>query len=325
MLRYLRSLFNSGEEYAKYPEPLVRELIERAVEGTDPWLRAVSGYRKKLRPAVIRAFDHVTALMGALPPPVPLCISCYDEDPFLKALFTTRAEMLEVLGNDRNLKLFMQGVEAVPGQIIALLIMEKKESMIFGVEMTGEVVARDVPQMTVSFVAHRFVDPATNEEETRRLLRLRAYDRLISLALRRITGMKVARKDLEGRRTVLQSKLDLQQQGGLGFEESGSGRDSDMPVEEEIERINAQLRQIGSDDRMLEVYLDVVIDVLGHPEKHLWGKKETIILDSMGIKRSQLIESAHALTFLELENSTGRIINITLVAIPGNELAGASP
>jgi hypothetical protein len=52
MLRLLHSIFGS-EQKGSYPESLVREAIERAVEGTDPWLRGVSGYRRKLRPAVM--------------------------------------------------------------------------------------------------------------------------------------------------------------------------------------------------------------------------------------------------------------------------------
>lgn len=321
MLRFLRSLVGAGERKAGYPESLVKDLIERAVDATDPWLRAVSGYRKKLRPAVIRSLDHVTSLMGGLPSPIPLCSGCYDDDPFLKALFASKAEMRTVLRNDRNLAVFRKGLETVPQRIIALLIMEKKESAIFGVEMTGDVVARDVCQETVSFVAHRFVDPAADEGETRRLLRFRAFDRLISIALKRITGMKVERKDLEGRRNVLQGKLDLLQQGGWGFEGNGSERDHDMAgLEEGIGRINSRLSGLGGNDRMLECYLDALSDVLGHPEDHLWGKKETVVLDSMGIKRSQPGNNAHELTFVELENSTGRRLIIALVDIAGDEL-----
>jgi len=325
MLRLLRSLFGAGDKNSRYPQQLVRDLVERTVDATDPWLRAVSGYRKKLRPAVIRSLDHVTSMMENLPPPVSLCIGCYDVDPLLRALFASKAEMSAVLDRDRNLSLFLRDAKTVPPVVFALLIMEKKESSILGVEMTGDVVTRDVYQVTVSFVAHRFVDPASDEGETRRLLTFRAYDRLISLALKRITGMKMERKDLEGRRSMLQSKLDLLQQGGWAFEGDGSARESDMPsLEEEIGRINTRLGRLGGNDRMLEVYLDALADVLGHPEQHLWGRKETVILDSLGIKRGELISNAHELTFLELENSTGRILNVALVAIPGEELAGLS-
>ena len=39
----------------------------------------VSGYKKKLRPAVLRAIDHVVALVEGLPPPMPVHLGSYDE------------------------------------------------------------------------------------------------------------------------------------------------------------------------------------------------------------------------------------------------------
>ncbi len=47
MLRLLQSIFGLGDTTGGYPEDMVRKAIERAVDGTDPWLRAISGYRKK--------------------------------------------------------------------------------------------------------------------------------------------------------------------------------------------------------------------------------------------------------------------------------------
>lgn len=45
MFKLFQSLFGS-ETKGSYPESLVKAAIERAVEGTDPCLRAVSGYKK---------------------------------------------------------------------------------------------------------------------------------------------------------------------------------------------------------------------------------------------------------------------------------------
>ena len=70
MLRFLQSIFG-GVEPGSYPESLVTEAIERAVDATDSQVRAVSGYQKKLRPAVLRAIDHVVALVEGLPLPLP--------------------------------------------------------------------------------------------------------------------------------------------------------------------------------------------------------------------------------------------------------------
>jgi hypothetical protein len=75
---------------------------------------------------------------------------------------------------------------------------------------------------------------------------------------------------------------------------------------------------------MLEVYLDIVIEVLGRPEEHLWGQQETLIMDSMGIKRNQLASNAHEMTFPKLYNSEGQRFVLFLVALSGEELRSIS-
>jgi hypothetical protein len=321
MLRLLQSIFGGGEIKGSYPESLVKEAIERAVDGTDPWLRTVPGYKKKLRPAVIRAIDHVIALVDGLPSPIPVGLERRGDDPLLKTFFISLDEMRKVFANDRNLAGFLRGAAGVPEKVIALLVMEKNEKVIFGAELSGDIVVRDVPQMTVSFEAHRLLDPSGDQEETRRLLKRRAYDHLISLALGRITMTKMMRKDLERRHALLQSKFNILQRVGWGFEGAGSADILDIPgLEKQIGQIEDQLLEIGGEDRMLEVYLDIVIEVLGRPVEHLWGKKETLILDSMGIKRDQAASNVHELTFSELFNSEGRKLVMALVALSGEEL-----
>ena len=72
MLKLLQSIFGGVTE-GNYPKSLVTAAIERAVDGTDPCLRAISGYKKKLRPAVLRSIDHVVSLVDRLPVPIVLC------------------------------------------------------------------------------------------------------------------------------------------------------------------------------------------------------------------------------------------------------------
>src|SRR5512147_2194565 len=119
MLRLLQSIFGNDKQ-GHYPESLVKEAIERAVDGTDPWLRAVSGYKKKLRPAVVRAIDHVVALVNKLPPPLAVELKSYDSDPRLKAFFMSTAEMRQIFGDDRNLADFLKGAGGSATRIIAL-------------------------------------------------------------------------------------------------------------------------------------------------------------------------------------------------------------
>ncbi len=321
MFRFLQSIFKVGQMKEGHPKWLVEEAIERAVDGTDPCLRAVPGYKRKLRPAVRLAIDHVNALVDGLPPSRPIGLGSRGDDPLVRAFFISSDEMRKVFGNDRNLGNFLRGASRVPEKITTLLVMEKNETVTFGAEMSGDVVERDMPRKIVTFEAHRLIDPSGDEEETRRLLKRRAYDHLVSLGLRRITMMKTEREDLERRRELLQSKLNILRRVGWGFEVVSPADSPDIPeLEEQIGRIESQLLKSGGDDRVLETYLDIVIGVLGRPGEHLWGEKETMILDSMGIRRNQVDYNTSELTFHELFNSEGRRLVVLPIALDGREI-----
>ena len=322
MLRFLESIFGKVDK-GRYPETLVAAAIERAVDGTDPWLRGVSGYKKKLRPAVVRTIDHVVALVDGLPPPLAAGLACYDDDPRLKAFFMSTADMRKVYSSDRNLAEFRRTPDKDAPQVIALLALEKREGVTMGAELSGDIIMRDVPQPTVTFESQRFFDPTGDEVLTRRRLMRRAFDHLLSLALRRISAVKSERQELERRRSLLEAKVNLLQRGGWGFDETAASEGiTAAALEEGLGRIEAQLLKLGGDDRAMEVYLNIVVDVLGRPEEQLWSRKETLIVDRLGFRRSQVAFDAPELTLDELWNAEGRSLVVSLVALPGEELRG---
>jgi hypothetical protein len=61
-MKLFQSIFGRGETHGSYPESLIREAIERAVDGTDNRLRLVTGYQRHLREPVIHAIDYLLAL-----------------------------------------------------------------------------------------------------------------------------------------------------------------------------------------------------------------------------------------------------------------------
>ena len=68
MLRLFQSIFGG-----QHPERLVDAATERALDGADPRLRVLPGYRGKLRPIVIHSIDHVVRLGGGLGPQPTRC------------------------------------------------------------------------------------------------------------------------------------------------------------------------------------------------------------------------------------------------------------
>jgi xanthine dehydrogenase iron-sulfur cluster and FAD-binding subunit A len=81
MLRLFHSIFGNEPGANRYPETLVQAAIERAVGGNGPWLCGCSGYRRKLRPAVVHALDHVVALVDRLDEPVELSRENFGSGP----------------------------------------------------------------------------------------------------------------------------------------------------------------------------------------------------------------------------------------------------
>jgi hypothetical protein len=263
----------------------------------------------------------VVALVDALPPPLPVSLRGYGEDKKLKAFFISTVDMKKITREDRNLGEFLKGLQGAASQVIALLAMEKQEKMILGAELSGDIVIRDVPQVAISFEAHRLIDPAGNEKETRRHLKLRAFDHLLSLALKRLTIVKSERKDLERRRELLQAKLNLLERWGWGFDVPGSGIILDVDeVEKLLGQIEAQLLELGGNDHMLEKYLEIVADVLGRPEDYLWATNEKIFINRMGIKRGEAAIDTSELTFYEFRNSEGQCLAMMLVTFQAEDL-----
>lgn len=321
MLRLLKAIFGRGAKQAKYPEATVREAIERVAEKTDPWLRSVFDYTYKLRQAVIISLEHVEKLVNRLPPPISIKFDSPGSCSALAFFFATKDEMLNTLQNDRELAGYLRDHEPSAKQITALLLMEKFEKTIFGAELSGNVVARDVPQTSVTFRNQRLLEPAKSENETRRRLETRAFDHLLKLAQKQITNAKSMRKDLVRRQTLLQSKLTVLQREHIHLnEDEFEAMPSVKEITGQLRQVETQLMELGGEDKMLNVYLDIAIKILSHPEEHLWGTKQHIILDQSGIKRAQPTENSSELNFQELCDSEGRKWVTLLVTLPVNDV-----
>lgn len=323
MFRLFQMLFDHDvPDDSAYPEHLVEMAIERVVEGTDPRLRLVPGYAKKLRPAVVKGIDQVVALVANLPPPVELSRAYYGADPRLAAFFASAEHMRERLRDDTSLAEFL----ASPGardldQVFALLFVERRERNSLGMELNGELLQREVPQVTVSFVGHRLLDPSPSEEGLRKHLRHRAFNHLVSLALRRIAAQQEARADLQRERTLWQRKLEALEQGRWGFVEGPGGAPmSPAAVEKMLVQIGVEMEALGINAEVLEHNLNLVEELLEQATSQLYVVHQELILDRMGVKRERLEGNALALALLELHSASGQTVAALPVCIPRDEL-----
>jgi hypothetical protein len=324
VLRIFHSIFGADEKAGGYPEGLLKAAIERAVDGTDPWLRGLTGYRRKLRPAVAHAIDHVVGLVDSLEAPLELSPERYGHSPLLQLAFISREQLAQFLREDKALTALHHGSGHPPAPATALLAMECDLRQALGVALQGETLVRDVVQVTVGMTSHRLLDPAADLSETRRMLKRRAFDHLLSLALARIVAVEHVREDLLARRTLLQAKHAMLDGSGWGF--GSPGPDNQLQMEEiqrQIAGIEGELGEFGGDDRYIEKHLEIVVDVLTGAERQLWSEPLTLTVDRMGILRATAAEDAPVQHLTELHNAAGRRLVVQLVTIPPAE-AGTS-
>ena len=194
MLSLFQSIFGSpSRTSSQVDEALIERATEHVVDGTDTRLRAVTGYRKKLRPAVERAVEYVIELADGLPPPVEFSRRQYGIDPRLRAFFASPERLQEVVGSSPAIRDYTsRGRRPATDMIYAGLGTEREERKVLGMNFAGETLRRDVEQVVVNFCNHRFVAVTDDETATRRELKKRAFDNLIATALRRIVAERRA-------------------------------------------------------------------------------------------------------------------------------------
>jgi hypothetical protein len=220
MLRFLSSLFKTtAEQTDSLDEALIETAIKRVVAGTDPRIRAIRQYRKRLRLPVEQAIIHVISLVDTLPAPIEINPRTYSVDPRLHAFFVSTNQLREVFHSSKTVRGYLTDKTTTPltEKVFCLLNMAMEERKVLGVELVDSTLLRDVMQVTVNFSNHRYVGPASNELNTRRELKQRAFDFLIAKALERITNERSKRRELDRQRHLLKRKLHAMKAGNWGL------------------------------------------------------------------------------------------------------------
>ena len=290
MLSFLSSLFAPDtSKSGGVDKALIERATERAVDGTDPRLRALGNYRKQLREPVELAVRHVIELIDGLPEAVPLSRKRYSTDPCLRAFFASNDHLQEVLGGFRTISDYLKGLPGLPPhEIFGLLTLEWKERNILGIEQQGDRVRRDVQQVSVNFFNHRFACPSDNEAETSLELKKRAFDYLLKMALEKISATRGKHQELKREQQLLDKKLAAMKAGGWGLETMLSPDEEHAPdmgaLAAKIDAVESELLALGTASGGLERNLDLLAEVLAQPAHWLYRDEVRMHLNAMGIK-----------------------------------------
>ncbi len=327
--RFLQSLFTAAPSQAgQFDKSLILQAIERVVDGTDPRLRAVSHYRRKLWDAVEHALDYVVTFVNTLPPASAVDRHAYLTDPRLRALFASPNHLQEILSfSDGTRNYLKQAHKSLPAELYAALGVTRLEKTVLGIDMDGEMLQREVPQTVVNFCDHRLVCLTDNEQDTRRELMKRGFDYLIEVALQGLAATRVQKQQLEQqqRQLLFQKKASLMKAAKPGLEallEPTTSEPIDVDaIERQLQEVEAELNQLRADSATLEQHLEKIAATLAKPEDSLRLEPVSLTLDHMNTKVSpNSPRVANALTFDEMVLAANRRLIALFIRFPSHEL-----
>ncbi len=323
----LRSAFQrrsqGGEPWqSRYPDIL--STLESVIDATDSRIRLVSGYRKKLLDAMRTSLEFTEELVGRIPAPIEVGRSTFVSDPYVNAFFASVTDLQTIFSQSSEVREFMEACgETETPHCYALLCMHKEEKIVMGMELSGDVLRKDVRQIAVNFTDHRIYSPAPSEEATREGLKQCLFGGLVTNALERIVQHKLTAHRLQNERRVLHGRLRHFEQkmktvGNDGELAALTARD----IEETRQRLGG-IETALMDARPASPLesLQLVHAVFSEPEAFVRMTKRVLTLDKMGICISD--NSAQAcnridLTEVEIGDAAPRVV--TLAKFPRGEL-----
>lgn len=304
-------------------ETAVLAAIEQVVEKTNPRIRFVRGYQKKLRPAVTNALQYLDELVATIPKPIEVKRSAWFANPYLNAFFATADEMQLLFSRSKELREFFERHAVAESYLF--LAMTRREKGILGMQRKGDIIQREVPQTTVSFMDYLVGMPNATEAETRAELTRRALDFLVTRVLENILALRTQRESLQQQREILKIKLRVLQNKQRGLEsllQPGDDIEAERnALQQQLAENEQNLQEIWEQMDELNDYVDHLNTVLAHPQNYLSVTTVKMKLDRMGIKLDEhSTEAGYEISFPEFTSEARPKRVFVLVKYPGNDM-----
>jgi hypothetical protein len=278
-----------AQRAARLREAAVIAVTERLVQDTDPVIRNVSGYGRRLKEPVTRALAYIDGLVAAVPPPVALDPDRWDQIPLARALFLGPEEMRAFLGGSVELgEFFRRRPQAAAA--VAVLTATRRERVIFGTALEGEIVRRDVSQVAVEFADLQIVAPAASEAEARQELKFRTLKLFTVHALKRMLAVDALREELSEQRRILEVKLRIQQSRAEPLASAPSGGEAGPPPPDPgsriLEEIDRRLVELAPGRSNALAHLEHLAEALSRPEAVMTARAYRLSLNWMGVRQA---------------------------------------
>ena len=316
---------NSRQQKARSLSRSTRVLntIESVVDDTDSRIRLVPGYKKKLQNVIHSSLEFADDLVSQIPASIEVSRSTFTTDPYVNAFFTNVSDLRSIFSRSSEIQDFMDDFHDDSAQCCALLCMDRAEKTVMGMEVSGNMVKKDVLQVAVSFSDHRIYSPAPSEPETRDGLKHCLFQGLVTQALERIASLRFTSHRLQSRHQMLHARLRRHKQK---IKQVKPGSVSSNKISQAIKEAGMEMKNI--EQQILntplmtpQAALEQLMDVFSQPDKFVSIREIALRLNKMCIKiNDDSPESTNKLNLIEatVGNEIPRVI--TLAQFPKKEL-----
>ena len=291
--------------------------LEEIIDAVDPRLRSLSGYKRRLEPAALRAYEYALQCAADIPAPIEVTRDRWARDPNLRAYFASVDSMQEVFDGSQSLRRFLSSTEAMNAERIFVgLGMRLDERKRLGHALHGETVQSDVEQTTVSFNDHNVALVATSEEELRHQAVRRILEELATRAMQQIMGKRLRRDSLAEESAVMRWKLKIYERGAQGL---GTLSHDQEVYERHAEDLRQRLDETQSDLQSLlegagtiEDFMRLTIEVFDTASGYIIFDPFSLLVDNMNVMRKEGDKDAKelALTRVRIGRRRPRVVQM---------------
>ncbi|NNC68722.1 MAG: hypothetical protein HKN83_11885 [Gammaproteobacteria bacterium] len=323
----LQTIFASSHKHAddEY-ERIIDLAINMTVERTDPRLKLIRSYKKRLRDSVEIAVKYVIEVVETMQTPLEMSRSAFAADAQVNAFFASANELEHEISINQSVREFVaRSVGKSDDYLYLGMAMSLTKKNVFVPVLKGEIIQHDVARTAINFSEHRFVDPSDSELNLRRKIKQRVFMNLVQCALAELIKIKDRKQELESQRILLRAKLRNIIHQALGLEPlTDAITDENInreKLETELAEIERTLKETAASIETLDQYLEIISNVMANPKNHIRVENTAIRLNRMNFATSPNDEDpGEEIIYTDFESSEPKKIAGRLIKYPRAEL-----
>ena len=266
-------------------DPVIGKLVQRIAQDNSFNLRTDSDCADDLIASVAVACAHVRAMVDDLGEPFALDLNQRTENAIGPVLFDSRQDALAAMRQASKIKEVFTSSAA--HECVFILTMQRHEYHVFGSEIEGDVVKRDVMQQAVEFGDHNFSSAAGSLEELGDKLVENVVLYLAGLAPQRMKADEKMRAEMLRSEELLKAQLKTLQHALMEHRPFAAPSQLQGKLAQggqELAGLAGRLSKLTAKD--MHLCLEEIRDILLAPERHIHLESIEMRVGDFGVKSS---------------------------------------